>query len=627
MTKSLFFFAIMFTLLFHIKSSKAQAPNLGVAGSFVLFSSTGAVGNLGSSILTGDVGTNNGAITGFGNVNGNMRNADGTTGQAAADLLIAYNQLNGMIPTLFPGVLLGNGDTLEAGIYQSPALTTLSGDLYLDALGDSNAVFVFQIQAAFSTTVNTKIHLLNGAQACNIFWKVEGVVSMAPATYFQGTVIANNAAINMTTNDTLIGRALSTTGAVNVNALNAVTPLGCGTPILTGPAAPNLATAACYAIFSGNGSVINSGITYVTGDIGTNVGLTVGYNPLFVTGTIHPIPDVSTIDAAADLVTAYNTINVMPHDIELLFPAQFGNELVLTPHVYLLNAATAFNGTVYLNAQGNANAVFVIKVNGALSTSTFSKVVLLNGAQADNVYWNVDGAVSIADYSVFNGTIIANNAAIDLTTGDTLYGRALTTNGALSTANVFVESTSPCAALPLNWIYFSGTLVNNDVLLKWGTENEVNNDYFTIEKSNNGVDFEKLTTVKASPNHAKTRNEYLYTDRLTSNNNYYRIAQTDIDGQINYYKTINVNTFIQQLFTVNYAVNGPSIVVNTQGTNEGSGAIHLISIDGKVLSSQSIQLTNHASQYFINKPTTPGIYFVQLSFEGSIIHTGKVFVP
>ena len=93
MTKSLFFFAIMFTLLFHIKSSKAQAPNLGVAGSFVLFSSTGAVGNLGSSILTGDVGTNNGAITGFGNVNGNMRNADGTTGQAAADLLIAITNL------------------------------------------------------------------------------------------------------------------------------------------------------------------------------------------------------------------------------------------------------------------------------------------------------------------------------------------------------------------------------------------------------------------------------------------------------------------------------------------------------------------------------------------------------
>ena len=67
----------------------AQAPPLGTAAGFVLFSGIGAVGNTGVSQVTGNVGTNSGAITGFGNVNGVMHTSNGATAQCAADLLIA----------------------------------------------------------------------------------------------------------------------------------------------------------------------------------------------------------------------------------------------------------------------------------------------------------------------------------------------------------------------------------------------------------------------------------------------------------------------------------------------------------------------------------------------------------
>lgn len=619
----------VFTLLLQMNlgSAMAQAPSLGAASGFVLFSTIGAVGNIGNSILTGNVGTNNGAITGFGNVNGTMHNANGTTFQAGADLLLAYNQLNSAIPTFFPGILLGNGDTLEAGVYQSPALTTLNGLLYLDALGDSNAVFIFQIQAAFSSAVAAKIQLLNGAQACNVFWKVEGVVSLAADTYFQGTLIANNAAINMSTNDTLVGRALSTTGAVNVNAIHAATPLGCGTPILTGPAAPNLASAACYSIFSGNGAVANSGTTYVTGDVGTNVGLTLGYNPLFINGNLHPNPDVSTATAAADLLNAYNAINVLPHDIELLFPAQFGNELVLTPHVYLMNAATALNGTVYLNAQGNTDAVFVIKINGALSTSTFAKVVLQNGAQADNVYWKVDGAVSAANYAMLQGTIIANNAAIDLTTGDTLYGRVLTTNGALSTADNYVVSPSPCGvALPLTWQYFTGKEFNARVLLEWATANAVHTDFYTVEKSSNGIDYKNIRTIKAQEAGSKEQHEYNFVDAFPFAITYYRIMQTDLDGLQNYSKTITVQTKPDRAMEVAYVQIDQTILIKANGTDAGVGKINLLSMDGKVIQSKSINLTQQTGNYYIETPATAGIFIIQLIQDGSVLHTGKISV-
>ncbi len=110
---------------------------------------------------------------------------------------------------------------------------------------------------------------------------------------------------------------------------------------------------------------------------------------------------------------------------------------MLTPHTYLLNAATVLTDTLYLNALGNANAVFVIKMNGAFSTSTYSKILLINGAQSKNVYWKIEGAVSINDHSVFRGTLICNNGSLGaIKTGVTLDGRALTTTGALTTTSV-----------------------------------------------------------------------------------------------------------------------------------------------------------------------------------------------
>ena len=417
-----------------------QAPNLGTAANFVLFTTVGAVTNTGTSHLTGNVGSNSGSSTGFGNVNGQMHDGDGVSGTCAADLLIAYHMLDTTTPTAFPSPLLGNGDTLRAGVYKTTAVTTLNLNLILDAQGNPNAVFIFQIQAAFSVNAGAKVVLINGAKACNVFWKGEGLISVGAGATMRGTIIANNAAIALGASDTLEGRALSTTGAVTLNGIYAYTPIGCGSPVLTGPAAPSMGAIKCYALFSGNGAVSNSGTTYVTGDIGTNVGLTTGFNPLFVTGFIHPIPDVSTAAAAASLGTVYTYLNSLAYDIELLYPAQFGNNLVLTPHTYLLNAATTLTDTLYLDAQNDSNAVFVIKINGALITTSYCKIKYINGAKSNNVYWKIEGAATIADHSTFSGTIVVNNAALLFNTGVTLTGRALTTNGALTTVAVTVNA-------------------------------------------------------------------------------------------------------------------------------------------------------------------------------------------
>jgi hypothetical protein len=471
----------------------AQAPNLGTAANFVLFSTNGAVGNSGISHITGNVGTNNGSSTAFGNVNGGMHDGDGVSAQCAADLLIAYNQLNSTVPNFFPASLLGNGQTLIPGVYSISGNSTLNLDLILNAQNNPAAVFIFQIQGAFSTNASSKIKLINGALACNVFWKIEGMVNMATGTTMRGTIIANNAAITMNTGDTLEGRALSTAGAVSVDGVFAYTPIGCGSPVLNGPASPTLGTAACYALFSSIGAVSNSGSSSVTGDVGSNSSPPTGFSPSLVNGLIHPIPDGSTAQCANDLLIAYTYLNNLPVDIELLYPAQFGNNLVLTPHTYLLDAATVFTDSLYLDAQGNTNAVFVIKINGAISTSTYSKVKLVNGTQAKNVYWKVEGAVNINNYSVFKGTIVCNNGALGaLNTGVQLDGRALTTNGALSTTAMTAIATSipqNCSAIVATGIgkiskeaqiRLYPNPFDNTLTIQLDSEANVNNAYLLI---------------------------------------------------------------------------------------------------------------------------------------------------
>jgi len=605
----------------------SQSPSLGTVADFVLFSSNGAVTNTGISQLTGNVGTNTGPISGFGNVNGVMQNIDGATAACAADLLTFYGQLNSAIPTLFPSELLGNGDTLVAGVYKIFSKATLNGNLYLDGKGNANAVFIFQIQGAFSTAALSKVKLINGTQACNVFWKVEGLVDMATKTYMRGTVVANNAAIVTNSLDTLEGRLVTTTGAITISGSMTYLPTGCNKPLLTGPIPPPLGATACFALFSSIGAVANTGITYIVGDVGTNVGLAIGFDSLIVKGKIHVKPDVSTATCAADLQTMYNYIYVLKPDVELLYPAQFGHNLVLTPHTYLLNAATAFTDTLYLNALGNTEGVFVIKVNGALTTSTFSKVILINGAQAKNVFWQIEGQVQIANNSVFQGTLICNNAAIGVSIGDSIIGRLLTTNGALSLESLMVTipKNSCNSPLPINWTYFIGQAVEQSVCLKWSALNDFNNKFYIIERSGNGINFNKLTSIKADAM-STSPSEYSYTDTQPYSIGYYRISQIDNDGQQTFSKPIQVIANINKSIQVQSYIVANKISVKISGYPSRKGIIELYTIDGRIIKTKEVLLKNEGNTYLIEKPLYKGTYILSISGENKRLYTGKVVV-
>ena len=87
-----------------------------------------------------------------------------------------------------------------------PGAASLNLGLNLDAQGNSNAVFIFKtptaVAYAFTANPNSKIHLINGAKACNVFWLVSGAVNMGVGVTMRGTIISGGA-ISMGAQDTL----------------------------------------------------------------------------------------------------------------------------------------------------------------------------------------------------------------------------------------------------------------------------------------------------------------------------------------------------------------------------------------------------------------------------------------
>ena len=412
------------------------APSLGSLSSYVFFTSNGNISNNGNSIIIGDIGTNSGAISGFTyNINGTFHDTDGSTSTAASDLISAYNALSAQTSTSFPGNTLGNGQTLTPAVHGISGSATINGNLYLDGQGDTNSCFIIKISGNLQANALSKVILTNGTQACRVFWLINGTTSLSNGAAMKGNCLTNDN-ITFATNANLEGRCLTKNGTIILDLVHAFIPLGCGLPELIGPNYPNVATLGCFSIFNDNGSIKNTGTTTITGDVGTNSGIVDGFDTAGVNGMIHYVPDAWTIQGEIDNLNLYNELNAVSCDIELLHPTLLGYGLRLTPHTYCLGSNTKISDTLYFDAQGNPDAVFIMQVGGNFDANSYSNVVLLDSAQARNIFWVIGGNVGIAPFSIFRGTIIAANGAETILENVFIEGRLLSHGGAIKTKNV-----------------------------------------------------------------------------------------------------------------------------------------------------------------------------------------------
>jgi hypothetical protein len=189
----------------------------GIGNFSVLAGST--VTNTGSTTVSGDVGVCPGtAVTGFppGSTGGTIHINDGVASLAQASLTAGYIDAAGRAGgTSVAGDLVGR--TLDAGVYTSTSSLANSGDLTLDAQGNPNAVFIFQIASTLITGSGSHIILANGATACNVFWQVGSSATLGTNSVFAGNIMALTS-ITITTGVNLDGRALARNGAVTLDS-------------------------------------------------------------------------------------------------------------------------------------------------------------------------------------------------------------------------------------------------------------------------------------------------------------------------------------------------------------------------------------------------------------------------
>jgi hypothetical protein len=194
--------------------------NLGQASSYAALSGA-SIGNTVSApgaphtTLRGDMGVKpNAEPTGFppGVVTGTTRIGTPAAAQAHANVVTAYNEVAARTGGAPLAAVLA-GKTVSPGLYTITAAASNTGTLTLDAGGDPNAVFVFQVGAALSFAANSHVVLTNGAKASRVFWQVNGAGNVGADADFAGTLMAKDA-VAFGANTLVNGRAFAITGAM-----------------------------------------------------------------------------------------------------------------------------------------------------------------------------------------------------------------------------------------------------------------------------------------------------------------------------------------------------------------------------------------------------------------------------
>ena len=203
-------------------------------------------------------------------------------------------------------------------------------------------------------------------------------------------------------------------------------------------AAITLGSASSFAVLGGAGiTFAGSGPTTITGDIGT-------FPTLSITGTANLILDgmnyagsAPTQAAKSDLATAYAAAGGRPYDAT--YAGGFDlTGLTLASGVYNDASSLFLTGTVTLDAKGDPNAVWIFQTGTTLITASASQVALINGAQANNIYWQVGSSATLGTGANFEGNILAQDD-ITLNTGVTVDGRLLTIGGAVTLDNDAID--------------------------------------------------------------------------------------------------------------------------------------------------------------------------------------------
>jgi len=200
----------------------------------------------------------------------------------------------------------------------------------------------------------------------------------------------------------------------------------------------SLASASNFAILAGS-SINNAGNSKIIGEIGLSPGLWVGGFDQDIKVCTQHSNSLKSTQAKLDLTTAYNDAESRRSDDVVNLTGNIGG-LTLTPGLYNSKSSLLIStGTLTFDAKGNPNAVFIIQIASRLTTRPDTKVDLIGGAKASNIFWQVGESAVFGSNSTFKGTVLALKS-IKLYNGASLDGRGLSRGGEVNLASNIIRN-------------------------------------------------------------------------------------------------------------------------------------------------------------------------------------------
>lgn len=183
------------------------------------------------------------------------------------------------------------------------------------------------------------------------------------------------------------------------------------------------------------------------------------------------------------------------------------------------------------------------------------------------------------------------------------------------------------SSLPVHLIEFQTECTDESTFIKWTTASEKNNDYFTIERSYNGLNFEAIAHIEGAGN-SNDLMRYVYEDVLFPTTVYYRLKQTDFDGTYTFSKIISATCGINQQYTLNVQDHtDDGFIQTTHDAVVGTPyVLTILDAQGNIVYSAQYTATGEKEMHKISTiHFSQGMYLVQISSSINN-HSAKIMI-
>lgn len=416
-----------------------------------------------------------------------------------------------------------------------------------------------------------------------------------------------------------------------------------------------------YALVNTGMFLVKSTKTYFVQVGGTALGSTASDDQIYLTGTTGSLGTQTGTGFSIGFTFSYNGVNYTQFGVSTNGYIKLGN----------LPSFSMSSNTYYQDIQATGDGLLISALNYDLQGQTGSSLQYsLSGSAPSRVLtvqWfgfrsynqtgdNYNFQIKLYEdsskvefcYGTFTHNSTSETARVGLygiTNADFLMRThtsnwATTANGGANSSNIAFNGTCyppsgltftyyPFSILPVTFTQFNATARGNKAFLNWETASETNNDYFTIEHSTNGKLFEETGKIQGAGTSNLIHSYTWLHEKPDEGFNYYRIKQTDFNGDFSYsaLKSVFISNSPPKNVTVypNPSATGALVTFLVPSQVNTTALLEIYTSEGVLIDRIIIAIPNKGELIYDSKKLSSGLYFYQLN-SGSEKHSGKLLI-